>query len=262
MADLLRTHHPAAAVATSLGIVTQRPTSRTLNLVPPGWREAYKGETRFVSDAGWTPLRLADPVASPERSWYAEPMSSARHPAVAAAPTAHFTRDTAVDRVGPGRYGATLRDEWSLVHPQGGIVAVVGLRAMLAELDLPAQRLRSITTVFAAQVRSGPVEIDVTMLRRGRSMSQLSAIVRNPGEPAGAVVVAVFGVAIALSAGGRWPAPRPRAGASRRTVDRTCAVGLAGTHWRERSPPARARGTGAGESSAKRKEEGGSTWVA
>ena len=59
-------------------------------------------------------------------------MSSASRPAVAAAPTAHFTRDTAVDRVGPGRYGATLRDEWSLLHPQGGIVAVVGLRAMLA----------------------------------------------------------------------------------------------------------------------------------
>ena len=131
-------------------------------------------------------------MASPYRSWYANPMSSAHHP-VAAAPTAHFTRDTAVDRVGPGRYGATLRDAWSLVQPQGGVVAVVGLRAMLAELDLPAQRLRSVTTVFAAQVRSGPVEIDVTLLRRGRSMSQLSAIVRNPGEAAGAAVVAVFG---------------------------------------------------------------------
>src|SRR4030095_3418962 len=97
-------------------------------------------------------------------------MSSARDPAVAAAPTAHFTRDTAVDRVGPGRYGATLRDEWSLVHPQGGIVAVVGARALPAELYLPTQRLRSLTTVFAAQVRSGPVEIDVTVLRGGRSM--------------------------------------------------------------------------------------------
>src|SRR6185436_4619197 len=91
-------------------------------------------------------------MASANRSWYPKPMSSARHPAVAAAPTPHFSRDTAVDRVGPGRYAATLHDAWSLVHPQGGIVAVVGLRAMLAELDLPAQRLRSVTTVFAAQV--------------------------------------------------------------------------------------------------------------
>jgi len=106
----------------------------------------------------------------------------------------HFTRDTAVERVGPGRYRATLRDEWNTaVLPQGGVVAAVGLRAMEAELGVATQRLRSATTVFAAQVRSGPVEIDVTLLRRGRSMSQVSATVRSAGETAGATAMAVFG---------------------------------------------------------------------
>jgi hypothetical protein len=62
-------------------------------------------------------------------------------------------------------------------------VAVVGLRARLAELDLPAKRLRSVTTVFAAQVGSGPVEIDVTVLRRGRSMSQMMMFSFPDGPP-------------------------------------------------------------------------------
>jgi acyl-CoA thioesterase len=107
---------------------------------------------------------------------------------------AHFTRDTAVERRAPGRYGARLGAEWSApLLPQGGVVAAVACRAMQVELDLPAQRLRSVTSVFAAPVRSGPVEIDVTVLRRGRSMSQLAAAVRNLGETAGLTAIAVFG---------------------------------------------------------------------
>ncbi len=105
-----------------------------------------------------------------------------------------FTRETAVERRGDGRYGGQLGPEWCApILPQGGIVTAVALRAMEAELDAPEQRLRSVTTVFAAQVRPGPVEIDVTVLRRGRSMSQLSATVRSPGETAGHTSIAVFG---------------------------------------------------------------------
>jgi acyl-CoA thioesterase len=99
-----------------------------------------------------------------------------------------------VERIAAGCYRATLSDDWGAPsQPQGGVVTAVGLRAMGIELDVPAQRLRSVTTVFAAQVRSGPVEIDVAVLRRGRSMSQVSATVRSAGEPAGATAIAVFG---------------------------------------------------------------------
>jgi acyl-CoA thioesterase len=94
----------------------------------------------------------------------------------------------------PGSFAATIDDRWTLVViPQGGIVAALAARAMAAELDLPEQVLRSMSLVFAGQVAAGPVEIDVTMLRRGRSMSQLTATVRNPGEAAGLTAIAVFG---------------------------------------------------------------------
>jgi acyl-CoA thioesterase len=107
---------------------------------------------------------------------------------------ARFIRDTAVERESAGVYRAELSDRWSApINPQGGIVTVLALRAMQAELDQPAQRLRSVTTVFAAQVRPGPVVIDVTVLRRGRSMSQLAATVRSRGEDAGHTSIAVFG---------------------------------------------------------------------
>jgi len=93
-----------------------------------------------------------------------------------------------------GRYAATIADRWMLVVvPQGGVVAAIAVRAMAAELGHPDQQLRSLSAVFAGQVATGPVEIDVTVLRRGRSMSQLAATVRNPGADAGLTAIAVFG---------------------------------------------------------------------
>ena len=47
--------------------------------------------------------------------------------------------------------------------------------------------------MFAGQVRPGAVEIDVTVLRRGRSISQMRVAVRNPGAAAGYEALAVFG---------------------------------------------------------------------
>ncbi len=94
----------------------------------------------------------------------------------------------------PGHFTAELAPRWMLVVvPQGGAVAVLAARAMAAHLDVPEQRLRSLTSVFAGQVALGPVEIEVTVLRRGRSMSQLQATVTSPGADAGLTGVAVFG---------------------------------------------------------------------
>jgi acyl-CoA thioesterase len=104
--------------------------------------------------------------------------------------------DTAVvaDPARPGRYEGTIADRWNrVVIPQGGVVAVLAARAMALELGHPDQSLRTFTAVFAGQVALGPVEIDVTVLRRGRTMSQLTATVRNPGAKAGLTAVAVFG---------------------------------------------------------------------
>jgi acyl-CoA thioesterase len=77
--------------------------------------------------------------------------------------------------------------------PQGGIVAAIAARAMERVLGDPSQTLRTITCMFAGQVAAGPVEVEVQVLRQGRSMSQLSATVRNPGTAAGLTAIAAFG---------------------------------------------------------------------
>jgi acyl-CoA thioesterase len=95
---------------------------------------------------------------------------------------------------GDGKYSAQLGAEWNCpIVPQGGMVVATIARAMTAALDDPAQTLRSISAVFAEPVAAGESELDVTVLRRGRSMSQCSASMRNPGNDAGTHAVAVFG---------------------------------------------------------------------
>lgn len=88
----------------------------------------------------------------------------------------------------PGCFRATISDSWMLaVVPQGGIVAALAVRAMAELLGDETQTPRTTTAVFAGKVAAGPVEIEATVLRRGRSMSQLMATVRNPGEQAGRI---------------------------------------------------------------------------
>ena len=94
----------------------------------------------------------------------------------------------------PGRYRVDVDPRWNCpVVPQGGMMVALAAKAMAVELDEPDQRLRSLTTVFAGQVPSGPVTIDARVLRRGRSMSQAMADVRASGADAGHATVAVFG---------------------------------------------------------------------
>jgi acyl-CoA thioesterase len=97
---------------------------------------------------------------------------------------------------GDGLYVAELDDSWNLAPlPQGGVIAALSLRAALCELDMRSQELRSCTTVFAGQVAAGALEIEVQLLRRGRSASQVLATIRNVGAKAGATTLAVFGTA-------------------------------------------------------------------
>lgn len=99
----------------------------------------------------------------------------------------------AVDGV-DGRFTTSISPTWQLaIVPQGGIVAAMAVRAMERVLGHPEQTLRTMTSMFAGQVACGPVVIDVRALRRGRSMSQLTATVRNPDAAAGLTAVAAFG---------------------------------------------------------------------
>ena len=113
-------------------------------------------------------------------------------------PTA-FARQTAVRprpgmKDGSGSYLADLTDEWNApMLPQGGITTAVAVRAMAVELGVSVDTLRAVTTVFAAQVPSGEVDVDVRVLRRGRTMSQAMGTVSATGVRAGHTAVAVFG---------------------------------------------------------------------
>jgi acyl-CoA thioesterase len=105
-----------------------------------------------------------------------------------------FSTATTVTTVGPGRYEATIDETWNLRPlPQGGIVSIVALRAMMDLLDDPGQTIRSMHTTFVGQVAHGPVSIDVELLRRGRSMSHLRAEVANSGSPRGHLTTGIFG---------------------------------------------------------------------
>jgi acyl-CoA thioesterase len=107
----------------------------------------------------------------------------------------HFQRQMELDDADDaGRYQTVIGSEWNCpLVPHGGIVTAVAASAMRDELDHPEQQLRSVTAVFAGQVRPGPVEVDVTVLRRGRTMSQAAATIHNVDEATGHTSVAVFG---------------------------------------------------------------------
>jgi acyl-CoA thioesterase len=107
-----------------------------------------------------------------------------------------FASASAVDRISDGRYHAFLDASWNLRPlPQGGVIAAVALRAMAEMLADPTQTLRTMHTLFIGQVAHGDLEIDVEVLRRGRSMSHMRAHVRNPGAANGHITTAVFGAA-------------------------------------------------------------------
>jgi acyl-CoA thioesterase len=94
---------------------------------------------------------------------------------------------------GDRRYRATISSAWSLaVAPQGGVVAAIAARAMEAELGT-GQSLRSFHGVFATPVPVGEVEIEVDVIRSGRSISQVGATVHAAGAETGFTALAAFG---------------------------------------------------------------------
>lgn len=105
-----------------------------------------------------------------------------------------FAEEVAVEHVGGGRYGATIDEAWNLRPlPQGGLVTALAVNAMAHHLDDETARLRTLHTTFVGQVAHGAVEIDVEVLRRGRSMSHVRAEVCSAGSQRGHVTTAVFG---------------------------------------------------------------------
>jgi acyl-CoA thioesterase len=94
-----------------------------------------------------------------------------------------FATDTAVTQIGPGRFAAELHERWSsLVGIHGGYTAAIVANAMITAVDEPSRALRGFATQFASIPRPGPVDVEVTVERTGRSMTTTSARLLQDGK--------------------------------------------------------------------------------
>lgn len=102
-----------------------------------------------------------------------------------------FATDTAVVALGDGRYSGHVDDGWLIHNPNGGYLAAILLRAVLAEVDDPIRRPRSITLHYLRPGQVGPCEVIVTIERAGRGMSTATARFVQDGKDAILAIVAL-----------------------------------------------------------------------
>lgn len=87
-----------------------------------------------------------------------------------------FATDTAVTALGGGRYGATIDRGWWIERgPNGGYLAALVLRAVLAEVADSARPPRSCTLHYLRPPVEGPCEVEVRIERAGRGLTTASA---------------------------------------------------------------------------------------
>ncbi len=83
-----------------------------------------------------------------------------------------FDRAVAVQRLGPGRYAATVDSGFNgPVAPNGGVLAATMVRAAEAELGPAGPPARSISAHYLSAPEPGPLELQVSVLRAGRRVS-------------------------------------------------------------------------------------------
>ena len=93
-----------------------------------------------------------------------------------AVPERSFAEDTAVSRIGDGRYRGSIVAEWfGPPGPNGGFIAALILRAIRAEVADPTRLPRSLTLHYLYPPAEGEAEIEVTVERAGGSASTCSA---------------------------------------------------------------------------------------
>lgn len=94
-----------------------------------------------------------------------------------------FTRDTAVEPLGGGRFHGRIDPGWSVVDgraPNGGYLMALAARAMRA--DLPHPDPVSLTAHFLAPPEPGGVDIEVAVVRSGRRHSTVAARLLQHGR--------------------------------------------------------------------------------
>jgi acyl-CoA thioesterase len=112
-----------------------------------------------------------------------DPTNDERSDPGGAAPPTRFAADTGVERLAPGAYGAHVHPSWWIINgPNGGYVAAIVLRAIVAEVADASRRPRSLTVQYLRAPGAGPVQIDVTVERSGRTVSNVSARLSQEGR--------------------------------------------------------------------------------
>lgn len=91
-------------------------------------------------------------------------------------------RDSAVERLEPGRYRAVVdRGWWIHRGPNGGYVAAILVRAIDAEVGDPDRLLRSLTIHYLRPPEEGSAEVAVVIRRQGRTLSTVTAELHQDG---------------------------------------------------------------------------------
>lgn len=98
-----------------------------------------------------------------------------------------FDRDTAVrleaQSAGTRRFAADVSDGWRAGRgPHGGYLAAMLLRALTETVAEPARSPRSLTIHYTRAPQPGPITIETTLERVGRSLSTLSARMEQGGR--------------------------------------------------------------------------------
>lgn len=122
-----------------------------------------------------------------------------------------FASDTRVRSAGDGRYTATIDRGWWIERgPNGGYLAAIVLRAVLAEVDDLARRPRTLTLHYLRPPAEGGCEVVVAIERVGRGLTTASARLVQGGRDC---ILAL--VALGVDRGGAeihdHPAPEVRA---------------------------------------------------
>ena len=87
-----------------------------------------------------------------------------------------FAAQTSVEPTGADRFRAQVHPSWWIVNgPNGGYVAAIVLRAIVAAVGDAARRPRSITLQYLRAPEAGPVDVEVHVERSGRSVTNVSA---------------------------------------------------------------------------------------
>ncbi|HVW30364.1 MAG TPA: thioesterase family protein [Polyangiaceae bacterium] len=94
-----------------------------------------------------------------------------------------FDRDTAIVRIESGRYHGRIDPGWWIVNgPNGGYIAAILLRALIAEVDDLVRAPRSLTIHYLRPPAEGPVEIHTAREREGRTLTTASARLFQGGK--------------------------------------------------------------------------------